>query len=68
MSKQFLEQPDTIGGGRKWKIPGQAKISHFCVFFCSKFTILQLKQIQCLAKVFGPLQLFDLLPHFRPQT
>ena len=25
-------------------------------------------QIQCLAKVFGPLELCDLLPHFRLQT
>ena len=24
--------------------------------------------IQCLAKVFGPLERFDLLPHIRPQT
>ncbi|MED6261431.1 hypothetical protein ATANTOWER_005129 [Ataeniobius toweri] len=24
--------------------------------------------IQCLAKVFGPLELFNLLPHFRLQT
>ena len=24
--------------------------------------------LQCLAKVFGPLELFDLLPHFRLQT
>ena len=26
------------------------------------------KHIQCLAKVFGPLELCDLLPHFRLQT
>ena len=25
-------------------------------------------EVQCLAKVFGPLELCDLLPHFRLQT
>ena len=29
---------------------------------------LHLSIIQCLAKVFGPLELCDLLPHFRLQT
>uniref|UniRef100_A0A8K9X8U2 C-type lectin domain-containing protein n=1 Tax=Oncorhynchus mykiss TaxID=8022 RepID=A0A8K9X8U2_ONCMY len=28
----------------------------------------QSTQLQCLAKVFGPLELCDLLPHFRLQT
>ena len=27
-----------------------------------------LQNIQCLAKVFGPLEICDLLPHFRLQT
>ena len=54
-----------------------------CLSYCdvSRFFILivdgkslfsiQLKSevyIQCLAKVFGPLELCDLLPHFRLQT
>uniref|UniRef100_A0A8C7V404 Uncharacterized protein n=1 Tax=Oncorhynchus mykiss TaxID=8022 RepID=A0A8C7V404_ONCMY len=26
------------------------------------------RELQCLAKVFGPLELCDLLPHFRLQT
>ena len=28
----------------------------------------RLEAVQCLAKVFGPLELCDLLPHFRLQT
>ena len=30
--------------------------------------VLTFPKIQCLAKVFGPLELCDLLPHFRLQT
>ena len=30
--------------------------------------LLAIQDIQCLAKVFGPLELCDLLPHFRLQT
>ena len=34
----------------------------------AKSMTLKCKYIQCLAKVFGPLELCDLLPHFRLQT
>lgn len=42
--QQFLEQPVMIGGGWNREKPGQAKISH-TGGFCSKFYILELKQV-----------------------
>ena len=48
--------------------PSAAQTGRGATFRSRDTHVLQYTYIQCLAKVFGPLELCDLLPHFRLQT
>ena len=60
-----LYSPTFISHFHKLQSVSFQMVTRICI---SLLQGLSYRQLQCLAKVFGPLELCDLLPHFRLQT